>query len=114
MNKLPQELLNKIQLFLRHPCAEMLEKEIQWHLSIVHDDWKRAILEDYRDEHSHSKFECNYNQVVMQFMEKKEWIRSRDYHRRYFDYETLLHNLRVNMRGRASCYTDGVFDDVEC
>lgn len=114
MNNLPQELLNKIQLYLKHPCAEILEKEIQWNISIARENWKRAILEDYRESHSRSKFEANYNEVVMQFIEKKEWLRSRDYQRRYFDYERLLQDLRVNMRGRASCYSDGVFDDVEC
>ena len=94
MNNLPQELLNKIQIFLRHPCAEMLEKEIQWHISIANDNWKRAILEEYRESHSRTKFTRMFDEVMVEFEDEKEYIRSRDYHKRYFDYERLLRCMR--------------------
>jgi len=86
----------------------MLEKEVRWSIISGNDRWKRIVLNDYRLTHSRTKYHGNYDEVVMQFNDKKEWIRSRDYHRRYFDYETLLHDLRVNMRGA------GCSDQYEC
>ena len=66
MNKLPQDIINKIQLYLSLPCAD----ELKAHIEYVEDrgkvTWQWSILTAYKSTHIQTKLISKYNKVMKQ------------------------------------------------
>jgi len=66
MNKLPLDNINKIQLYLSHPCAD----ELKAHIEYVEDrgkvTWQWSILTAYKSTHIQTKLISKYNKVMKQ------------------------------------------------
>ena len=99
MNKLPDDIKNKIQLYLSHPCADMLEAEMEYCACCSHEDFETYVLREYRESHPKIKFHGMFAEVMNQFEEQKEYVRRNNYCRPYVDWMRLLEVLRLNMRG---------------
>ena len=91
MNKLPQDIINKIQLYIRHPCAEMLLDEISYADRV----FPGQMLWDYRMEHPRTKAVGNYARVIQELWNVSNmiWSYDRHHHAGLFDYKRCL---RIN------------------
>ena len=83
MNNLPQDICNKIQLYLSHPCAEMLKAHLEHCDSWGKNDWKKDILVCYKRSHVLSKASIKYDKVMKQLDSRIGYARFVD--RRVFD-----------------------------
>ena len=66
MNKLRQDIIYKIQLYLSHPCAD----DLKAHIAYVEDrgkvTWQWSILTGYTSRHFKTKLIAKYKKVMIQ------------------------------------------------
>ena len=96
MNKLPQDIIHKIQLYLSHPCAD----ELKAHIEYVEDrgkvTWQWSILTGYKSRHAKNRLTAKYNKVMQELanlnnfrlVQKRFWVG-------HFDYKMLLRATRI-------------------
>ena len=126
MNKLPQDIMNKIQLFLSHPCADMLKAHIKYCDAWGKNDWKKDILVCYKKTHVLSKASVKYDKVMIQldsrigyamFVDRRV-IRNRFcdgqpmYSYSLFDYKTCLRVIK-NHNDDSDSDSDSSDEEVE-
>ena len=83
MNKLPQDIINKIQLYLSHPCADMLKAHIEYCDARGKVTWQWAILTCSKKTHVQTKLIAKYDKVMKQLDSRIGYARFAD--RRVFN-----------------------------
>ena len=110
MNNLPQDILNKIQLYLRHPCAEMLLDEI----GFVDRVFPGQVLCDYRMDHPRTKAMGNYARVIQELWNVSNmiWSYDRHHHAGLFDYKRCLriNSIEDDSDGESVGYCSRMFN----
>ena len=96
MNKLPQDIINKIQLYLSHPCAD----ELKAHIEYVEDrgkvTWQWSILTGYKSRHAKNRLTAKYNKVIQELANLNDFVHCRNRFKfGHFDYKMLLRSARI-------------------
>ena len=96
MNKLPQDIFHKNQLFLSHPCAD----ELKAHIAYVEDrgkvTWQWSILTGYKSRHAKNRLTAKYNKVIQELANLNNFVHCRNrYKFGHFDYKMLLRSARI-------------------